>query len=107
MGIIKRKQFERGFIKMETIQHKEGMFYIEKEGKRLGEITYVPAGEGKINANHTYVSEELRGGGVAGQLLSALVNYARDNNLKIIPTCSYVVAKFSRDSQYDDVSALK
>lgn len=92
---------------METIQHKEGMFYIEKEGKRVAEITYVPAGEGKINANHTYVSQELRGGGVAGQLLDALVTHARKNNLKIIPTCSYVVAKFSRDSQYNDVAVLK
>ncbi|OAH52842.1 GNAT family acetyltransferase [Domibacillus aminovorans] len=94
-------------MKMETIQHKEGMFYIEKEGKRVAEITYVPAGEGKINANHTYVSEELRGGGVAGQLLDALVTYARENNLKIIPTCSYVMAKFSHGSQYNDMLVLK
>lgn len=92
---------------METIQHKEGMFYIEREGKRIAEITYVPAGEGKINANHTYVSEKLRGGGVAGQLLDSLVAYARENKLKIIPTCSYVATKFSRDSQYNDVSVRK
>ncbi len=92
---------------METIQHKEGMFYIEREGKRVAEITYAPAGEGKINANHTYVSEELRGGGVAGQLLDALVTYARENNLKIIPTCSYVKAKFSHGSQYNDMLVLK
>ncbi|OLN22466.1 GNAT family N-acetyltransferase [Domibacillus antri] len=92
---------------MVEIQHKEGMFYIEKEGRRVAEITYVPAGEGKINANHTYVSEEMRGVGTAAQLLDALVGYARENDLKIIPTCSYVVAKFARGSQYDDVSALK
>ncbi|OMP67316.1 GNAT family N-acetyltransferase [Domibacillus epiphyticus] len=83
------------------------MFYIEKEGRRVAEITYVPAGEGKINANHTYVSEELRGGGTAGQLLDALVGYARENDLKIVPTCSYVVAKFDRGREYDDVSVVK
>ncbi len=92
---------------METIKHEEGIFFIEKEGKRVAEITYVPAGEKTINANHTYVSAELRGGGVAAQLLDALADYARENNLKIVPSCSYVVTKFSHGTKYDDVSALK
>lgn len=91
---------------MENIQHTEGMFYIEKSGSRVAEIAYAPAGEGKITAHHTYVSNELRGGGVAGQLLDALADYARENNLKIIPTCSYVAARFARGGKYDDVSAL-
>lgn len=91
---------------MEPIKHEEGIFYMEQNGRRVAEITYVPAGDGTINANHTYVSNELRGGGVAGQLLDALVEYAREKNLKILPTCSYVVAKFSRGSKYEDVNAL-
>ncbi|MET1030630.1 GNAT family N-acetyltransferase [Domibacillus tundrae] len=91
---------------MEPIKHEEGIFYMEKDGQRVAEITYAPAGDGKINANHTYVANELRGGGVAGQLLDALADYAREENLKILPTCSYVVAKFSRGGKYDDVNAL-
>lgn len=90
---------------METIKHEEGIFFIENEGRRVAEITYVPAGDGKINANHTYVSAELRGGGVAGKLLDALADYARENGLKIIPSCSYVVTRFSHGNKYDDVSA--
>lgn len=90
---------------MEPIKHENGIFYMEKNGQRVAEITYVPAGEGKINANHTYVANELRGGGVAEQLLDALADYARKENLKIIPSCSYVVAKFARGGKYDDVNA--
>ncbi|WP_046180242.1 GNAT family N-acetyltransferase [Domibacillus tundrae] len=91
---------------MEPIKHEEGIFYMEKDGQRVAEITYAPAGDGKINANHTYVANELRGGGIAGQLLDALADYAREENLKILPTCSYVVAEFSRGGKYDDVNAL-
>jgi predicted GNAT family acetyltransferase len=91
---------------MEPIKHEQGIFYMEKEGQRIAEITYAPAGKGIINANHTYVSHELRGGGVAEQLLDTLADYARKENLKILPTCSYVVAKFSRGGKYDDVNAL-
>lgn len=92
---------------MNEIKHKQGEFYMEENGRRLAEISYVPAGEGKINANHTFVDPSLRGGGVAEKLLDALSDYARENNLKIIPTCSYVVAKFARSDKYSDVNALK
>ncbi|SIP92626.1 hypothetical protein SAMN05443094_101188 [Domibacillus enclensis] len=79
---------------------------MEKDGRRMAEITYAPAGDGKINANHTYVDHDLRGGGIAQALLDALADYAREQNVQIIPTCSYVVAKFSKSSKYNDVNAL-
>ena len=67
------------------------------------EITYIPKGEGVIDANHTFVDPSLRGQGVARQLVDKLADFARDENLKIYPTCPYVVALFEKSTEYDDV----
>lgn len=67
------------------------------------EITYVSKGEGVIEANHTFVDPSLRGQGVARQLVDRLADFARDEHLKIHPTCPYVVALFEKSTEYDDV----
>lgn len=74
------------------------------EGKRLAEITWVEQ-NGTMTMDHTYVSDELRGQGVAKKLLDAAANYARDHHLKMRPVCSYVVSAFERSTEYDDVKA--
>ncbi len=81
-------------------------FYIgEDEHKPIAEITFKPKDDNTIIADHTYVSDELRGQGVAGKLFDTLIKYARENNLKIIPECSYVQSKMEKTSDYDDVRA--
>lgn len=45
------------------------------------------------------------GRGLAGKLVDLVVAYARDENLKIIPTCPYVAKKFDKDQSYKDVDA--
>jgi uncharacterized protein len=52
-----------------------------------------------INLNHTFVPYELRGKGIAGQLVKAALNFAEENNLKIIPSCSYVADYFQRHKE--------
>lgn len=90
------------------IQHKpnENRFALLDAGKEIGEICYVPEGEGLLIANHTFVDDAYAGQGLAGQLLAALVDYARAQNLRIQPVCSYVVAAFERHPErYADVEA--
>ncbi len=100
-------KIERGG-KMNDLEIKEGLqqFYIGKsEGDAIARITYAYDGNGEIIANHTFVSPELRGQQIAKKLLDRLVVFARDNNLKIRPTCSYVVKAFERYEEYQDVAA--
>ena len=56
-----------------------------------------------INIDHTFVSPELRGQSVAGNLLNHVVKMARNENLKIIPVCSYAVKKMTRNDEYSDI----
>lgn len=84
----------------------EGEFFLQNEqNKRVAEISYIWDGEHKIIADHTWVDDSLRGQGAARQLLDTLVNFAREKQLKIVPTCSYVDAMFRRDHSFADVAA--
>lgn len=81
-------------------------FYMgEDEENPMAEITFKPQEGNTIIADHTYVSDELRGQGIAGKLFNKLIDYARENQLKIIPECSYVKSKMEKSSDYDDVKA--
>lgn len=74
------------------------------DGRKLGEITWAER-DGIMHMDHTFVSGELRGQGVAKQLLDAAATYARDNELKMRAICSYVVDAFNRYEDYNDVKA--
>ncbi|MCX7821036.1 MAG: N-acetyltransferase [Brevinematales bacterium] len=50
-----------------------------------------------IEIYHTYVPESLRGQGIAAALTEEISKYALENNLKIIPTCSYAVSFYRRN----------
>ena len=91
------------------IQHQEsprgGEFFIERDGRHIAEITYQYQDEATIVADHTWVDNSLRGQGVARQLLDVLVAFAREKQLKIVPTCSYVDVMFQREAEFADVVA--
>lgn len=78
------------------INDSKGSFFIEKDGKQLAELDF-EIKNNVLNAYHTGVRPELEGQGVASRLFDELVNYARENRYKVIPSCSYIHAKFRRD----------
>ncbi|MDI2586009.1 GNAT family N-acetyltransferase [Psychrobacillus sp. NEAU-3TGS] len=75
-----------------------------QDGEKLGEITWTLLGDIMV-MDHTFVSDKLRGQGIAKKLLDAAASYARQNNLKMEAVCSYVVAVFNKSDEYNDVKA--
>jgi predicted GNAT family acetyltransferase len=90
----------------EEIRHSEtghrGIFFLERGGRRVAELTYSLSGD-KALVDHTYVDPSLRGGSIAPSLVEAAVRWARAENRKIVPLCSYVRSVFARTRTYDDV----
>ena len=79
--------------------HAQGTFFIlDDQQQRVAELTYYFIDEKTINANHTYVSETLRGQGVADKLYQALVAFIQENQLNLVPSCSYIAKKWQRDN---------
>lgn len=89
------------------IQHSEhngkGKFYVEIEGRELAEMEYTMPAADKMIIHHTEVSDELRGKSVGLQLVNHAVNYARTNNIKIIPLCPFAKSVFDRKPEIGDV----
>lgn len=86
-----------GMTKILKGDHK---FYIgEDENNPIAQITWKDQDEHTIIADHTYVSDELRGQGIAGKLFNKLIEFAQEENKKIIPECSYVKVKLERSTE--------
>lgn len=51
----------------------------------------------------TFVPENQRGKKIASQLTMEALSYAQENNLKVIPTCSFVNTFVKENHKFDDV----
>ncbi|MGQ0287056.1 GNAT family N-acetyltransferase [Pasteurellaceae bacterium 22721_9_1] len=83
-------------IQHQQDEHQGEFFILDETGNKIAKLTYFFVDENTINANHTYVSETLRGQGVADKLYQALVELIKQHNLKLIPSCSYIERKWQR-----------
>lgn len=92
-----------------NIQNQEhgvkGAFFIERDGEWIAEMTYRKSGEDTIIIDHTEVDESLKGKGVGKNLVEKGVNFARENNLKIVAECSFVKKVIDETPEYRDVLA--
>lgn len=90
-----------------SIHHEEtghrGSFFIERDGKRVAELTYSRGNATLVIIDHTEVGSELSGQGVARKLLDAAVAWARQTNTKVMATCPYSLAQFAKDASIRDV----
>jgi len=82
---------------------KKGAFYVEAEGKRLAEMTFVWAGTDRFIVDHTEVDGSLEGKGVGKQLVAQAVEFAREKGVKLIPLCPFTKGVIDRVPEYADV----
>lgn len=92
---------------MKPIKHKTtdkgGSFYYEEDGKKMAEMIYVNSGEKLIIIDHTDVDPLLQGQGIGKQLLGNLVEYVRENHIKVLPLCPFAKATFDNTPEWQDV----
>ncbi len=81
----------------------KGMFFVENEGNILAEMVYSMPLPDKMIIEHTEVSDELKGQHVGLQLVHTAVEYARTNNIKIVPLCPFANSVFKKKAEYADV----
>jgi predicted GNAT family acetyltransferase len=89
-----------------VVDFKEGhnKFYLgDNENNIKAEVTYVNGGVSTIILDHTFVSPELRGQNIGAQLVKRVVDYARENDKKIVPQCWFAADEFKAHKEYEDV----
>jgi len=74
-------------------------FEIRMDG-HLAKLNY-RVNDGEIDLIHTEVAEELGGRGLGNKLVEAALAYARDNKLKVVPSCSFVSKYLTRHPEWN------
>jgi predicted GNAT family acetyltransferase len=79
-----------------------GAFVINRDGRRLAEMTYTVAGS-KTIIDHTAVDDALRGTGAGARLVKAAVEWARSEGRRLLPLCPFARSVFEKTPEYHDV----
>jgi predicted GNAT family acetyltransferase len=91
---------------MEEIQitHNPGEKRFETyiDGK-LSKLDYIQDGKNFV-ITHVGVDPALRGQGVAGKIVEAGLEYARENSFRVIPMCSYAAAYIRKHPEYAELT---
>lgn len=81
-----------------------GKFYIgDIEENPKAEVTYVLSGTDKIIIDHTFVSDELSGQSIGKRLIKKVVDFARQENKKIVPKCIFAKKEFAKNKEYENL----
>lgn len=82
----------------------QNRFVIEMDGSEA--FVKYNESESTLDLYSTFTPPELRGKGLAEKVVRAAFEYARANNLKVIPTCPYIPTFLKRNEEYlKDVSS--
>ena len=79
-------------------------FSITEDGQ-LAVVDYTIA-DGVMTIQHTRVPEAIGGRGIAGILVRAALDHARNLGLKVRPDCSYANAWMRRHPEYEDLRTV-
>lgn len=80
-----------------------GQFIAYLDSKEAGHMTYTWVNDDKIIIDHTDVEPAFNGRGVGKEMLLKAVEFARLNQLKIIPLCPFAKAQFDKNEHLRDV----
>jgi predicted GNAT family acetyltransferase len=85
-----------------TINHKtDQMFYIDNgTTDAFPYLKYEEKENRVLNLVETYVPENMRGEGAAARLVTHALEYAKEEEFKVIPTCSYVQSFIEKHDEY-------
>lgn len=84
--------------------YEENRIYAKRDDSLLlAEVTFPSRDDTRVNVDHVYVDESLRGHGAASELMLLAYNYIKEKNLKIIAKCPYAIAWFKRHEEYQDI----
>ena len=83
----------------EVVNNPEEQRFEARVDGQLALIQYQRA-EGVIAYVHTEVPEDLRGRGIADAMAQAALEYAREQELGVVPLCPFVAAYIRRHGEY-------
>jgi predicted GNAT family acetyltransferase len=88
---------------VQTDTEKGGTFIFYQNNIIAGELVYKWTGKTKLIIEHTEVGEKFEGMGIGKKLVLEAVQFARKNNVKILPWCPFAKSLFNKTTEIQDV----
>jgi predicted GNAT family acetyltransferase len=88
------------------IQHDQEakQFFADIDGN-IAKLDYFIEPDGKtLDYHHTFVPEALRGQQIGDKIVKFALDYAKENNFKVIPSCPFVKTMIERYPEYKDIA---
>ncbi len=86
------------------VKHESGIFYIGKNKEDYQtKVTYTFFRDDVIVIKETRSKKEYRGQGQAKKVLAAVIEWAREKDMKILPECPYASKVMRENDDYTDM----
>jgi predicted GNAT family acetyltransferase len=82
------------------VRHNRAAHRFEVEVDGIMSVADYELADGRMIMTHTYTPPELRGRGLAEELVRTALLYARAEGLTVVPACSYVGAFIERHPEF-------
>jgi len=75
--------------------------HLERDGETIAEVTFPETEKGVFTIDHTYVDSQLRGQGIAAELVKRAVEEIERHGGRVEATCSYAILWLNRNRNRD------
>ena len=87
----------------EIVQNEDARQFELVVDKHKAKVSYVMLSPTSIIFTHTMVPFSMKGQGIASAMAKHVLDYARENNLNVIPQCPFIRSYIERHPEYDDL----
>lgn len=88
---------------MKFIKETNEIYVLNEDGNKIVRATFPFIEDNVINVDHTFVTKDLRGQGIASKLMNEVYNLAKEKGYTVVNSCPYAIAWFKRNKDKQDV----
>jgi len=81
---------------------KDNTILIQLDRRNIAHLRFHVEGR-SLFLDSTFTPPEYRGKGIGSELVKASIEYAKKNNLSIVPVCEFAVEYFKKHTEYIDL----
>jgi uncharacterized protein len=90
----------------ETLHHEpERQRFVLLTGDLVSLLAYRLLDATTLDYHHTFVPPELRGRGIASRLARFALDHAREQRMRVVPSCPFVATYIDANPEYRDLLA--
>lgn len=93
----------KGESNMDYIFEDNKIYAKQENNLLLAEVTFPKRDDKRVNLDHIYVDQSLRGQQIASKLMLIAYEYIKEKDLKIIAKCPYAITWFKKHVEYQDI----